>query len=189
MLCLNSFCLFILKRSVWIEFPGWRFLWIIVLQTLKERSERFFTFETMNTFLTLENIIINSHRFPSKTHYLHTYVPPLENIYSSNHKDLWHLRRWLQYRQLRTWINDNLSYLTINCDTGQHSQFLQCLCCISSSKYFILTWGCEMCGTELRVLLENPLRHVSVFILQSNNALVISRKAWEPESIEDDNLS
>ena len=126
MLCLNSFCLFILKRSVWIEFPGWRFLWIIVLQTLKERSERFFTFETMNTFLTLENIIINIHRFPSKTHYLHTYVPPLENIYSSNHKDLWHLRRWLQYRQLRTWINDNLSYLTINCDTGQHSQFLRC---------------------------------------------------------------
>ena len=126
MLCLNSFCLFILKRSVWIEFPVWRFLWIIVLQTLKERSERFFTFETMNTFLTLENIIINIHRFPSKTHYLHTYVPPLENIYSSNHKDLWHLRRWLQYRQLRTWINDNLSYLTINCDTGQHSQFLRC---------------------------------------------------------------
>ena len=27
---------------------------------------------------------------------------------------------------LRTWINDNLCYLTINCDTGQHSQFLRC---------------------------------------------------------------
>ena len=27
---------------------------------------------------------------------------------------------------LRTWIHDNHCYLTINCDTGQHSQFLQC---------------------------------------------------------------
>ena len=25
-----------------------------------------------------------------------------------------------------TWIHDNLYYLTINCDTGQHLQFLQC---------------------------------------------------------------
>ena len=41
--------------------------------------------------------------------------------------DLWHLRHWLQFWQLRTWIHDNLWYLTINCDTGQHSQFLQCL--------------------------------------------------------------
>ena len=30
--------------------------------------------------------------------------------------------------QLRTRINDNLCYLTINCDTGQHSQFLRCFC-------------------------------------------------------------
>ena len=36
------------------------------------------------------------------------------------------LRHLLQYWQLRTWINDNLCYLTINCDTGQHSQFLRC---------------------------------------------------------------
>ena len=40
---------------------------------------------------------------------------------------LWHLRHRLQYRELRTWIHDNLCYLTINCDTGQHSQFLRCL--------------------------------------------------------------
>ena len=45
----------------------------------------------------------------------------------SNHRDLWYLRHWLQYWQLRTWIHDNLCYLTINCDTGQHSQFLRCL--------------------------------------------------------------
>ena len=29
--------------------------------------------------------------------------------------------------QLRTWIHNNLCDLTINCDTGQHSQFLRCL--------------------------------------------------------------
>ena len=28
--------------------------------------------------------------------------------------------------QLRTWIHDNLCYLTSNCDTGQHSRFLRC---------------------------------------------------------------
>ena len=41
-------------------------------------------------------------------------------------RDLWHLRHWLQFWQLRTWIHDNLCDLTINCDTGQHSQFLRC---------------------------------------------------------------
>ena len=41
--------------------------------------------------------------------------------------DLWYLRHWLQYWQLRTCFHDNLCYLTINCDTGQHSQFLRCL--------------------------------------------------------------
>ena len=40
--------------------------------------------------------------------------------------DLWYLRHWLQYWQLRTWFHDNLCYLTINCDIGQHSQFLRC---------------------------------------------------------------
>ena len=43
-----------------------------------------------------------------------------------NPGDLWNLRHWLQFWQLRTWIHDNLCYLTINCDTGQHSQFLRC---------------------------------------------------------------
>ena len=40
---------------------------------------------------------------------------------------MWHLRYWLQYWQLRTCIHDNICYLSINCDTGQHSQFLRCL--------------------------------------------------------------
>ena len=45
-----------------------------------------------------------------------------------NPRDLWHLRHWLQFRQLRTWIHDNLCYLTIKSDTGQSPQFLRCFC-------------------------------------------------------------
>ena len=37
------------------------------------------------------------------------------------------LRHWLQFWHLRTWIHDNLCYLSIKSDTGQHSQFLWCL--------------------------------------------------------------
>ena len=43
-----------------------------------------------------------------------------------NPADLWQLRHWLQFLQLRIWIHDNLCYLTIKSDTGQHSQFLRC---------------------------------------------------------------
>ena len=42
--------------------------------------------------------------------------------------------------QLRTWFNDNLCYLTINCDTGQHSQFLRCfenIAYAGSLKHFV----------------------------------------------------
>ena len=46
--------------------------------------------------------------------------------WKDNPGNLLHLRHWLQFWQLRTWIHDNLCYLTINCDTGQHSQFLRC---------------------------------------------------------------
>ena len=41
------------------------------------------------------------------------------------------MRQWLQNWQLRTWINDHLCYLIINCDTGQHLQFLRCLASLS----------------------------------------------------------
>ena len=33
----------------------------------------------------------------------------------------------------RTWIHDNLCYLPINCNTGQHSQFLRCFIHTSAS--------------------------------------------------------
>ena len=61
---------------------------------------------------------------------------------ANNPADLWQLRHWLQFLQLRTWIHDNLCYLTIKSDTGQHSQFLRC--------FFIyqvyLSWLCESGG-------------------------------------------
>ena len=44
-----------------------------------------------------------------------------------NPRDLWHLRHWLQFWQLRTWIHDIVCCLTIKSGTGQHSQFLRCL--------------------------------------------------------------
>ena len=44
-----------------------------------------------------------------------------------NPGDLWHLRHWLQ---LRIWIHNNFCYLTINFNTGQHSQYLQCFICL-----------------------------------------------------------
>ena len=57
----------------------------------------------------------------------------------SNSRDLWHLRHWLQFWQLRTWI--------INCDTGQHLQFLRCLYQVFAAFY--LGWeldaGCADC--------------------------------------------
>ena len=45
---------------------------------------------------------------------------------------MWQLRHWLQFLQLRTRIHDNLCYLTIKSDTGQHSQFLRCFTVESS---------------------------------------------------------
>ena len=65
----------------------------------------------------------------------HTYLPTIQptlNLHRrtpprSDARDLWHLGHWLQFWQLGTWIHDDRCYLTIKSDTGQHSQFLQCL--------------------------------------------------------------
>ena len=63
----------------------------------------------------------------------------------SDHRDLWHLRHWLQYWQLRTWIHDNLCYLTINWDTGQHSQFLRCFIVFIACLSFVFIWKFANC--------------------------------------------
>ena len=71
--------------------------------------------------------------WPKKT-YIPTYIPthlptylPTYLATQDNPADLWQLRRWLQFLQLRTRIHDNLCYLTIKSDSGQHLQFLRCL--------------------------------------------------------------
>ena len=53
-----------------------------------------------------------------------TFVQSDEVTWPDQKKHLRHLRQWLQYWQLRTWINDNLCYPTVNCDIRQHSQLL-----------------------------------------------------------------
>ena len=66
-------------------------------------------------------------------------------------KHLWHLRHWLQFWQLRTWIHDNLFDLTINCDTGQHLQFLRCFFPeIFISASFKSCWRCRFNNHEVR---------------------------------------
>ena len=63
------------------------------------------------------------------TAFFFTTLKIFDNFYNwkDNPGDLWHLRHWLQFWQLRPKIHDNLCYLIIKSDTGQHSQFLQCL--------------------------------------------------------------
>ena len=64
--------------------------------------------------------------------------------------DLWHLRHWLQFWQLRTWIHDNLCYLTIKSDTGQHSQFLRCFRSVSR-----LWWDLDFENTHMQTTFKN----------------------------------
>ena len=49
---------------------------------------------------------------------------------------------WLQFWQLRTWIHDNLCYLTIKSDTGHYSQYLRCLWCTFDLRLSLhITWN------------------------------------------------
>ena len=97
----------------------------------------FYNFDNFNIFftiLTIDDIFHNSDNC-----FCH-----FDN-WKDNPGDLWHLRHWLQFWQLRTWIHDNLCYLTINCDTGQHSQFLRCFGYFSVEISLVLAenWGWE----------------------------------------------
>ena len=61
--------------------------------------------------------------------------------------ELWHLRHWLHFWQSRTWIRDNLCYLTIKSDTRQHSQFLRC--------FYFLTF--TFCQLHIRLSYDHPI--------------------------------
>ena len=88
---------------------------------------------------------------------------------TDNPRDLWHLRHWLQFWQLRPWIHDDLCYLTIKSDTGQHLKFLQCLG--EQSKCHVLgysfSWWISVCpnGSPEQVIhyLSNLLHHYSLY--------------------------
>ena len=78
---------------------------------------------------------------------------------------------WLQFRQLRTWIHDNLCYLTIRSDTGQHSQFLRCL--IYFLRMLSILWFCwesQQCVIIFRyiLLLSVHVLLVSLTTMSSN---------------------
>ena len=60
--------------------------------------------------------------------------------YKDNPSDLWQLRHWRQFWKLRTWIHDNLCYLTIRSDTGQHSQFLRCFLHLGNGGAKFVRW-------------------------------------------------
>ena len=88
--------------------------------------------------------------------------------WKDNPGDLWHFRHWLQFWQLRTWIHDNLCYLTINCDTGQHSQFLRCLHNIFDIwHWYALTEGTDSTSTETYDI-STILSHFHWWILRSS---------------------
>ena len=136
--------------------------WDIFLTILKRQSWRLVTFETLITFLIIENNNFNIHSDPwlkrwgdmtmtmtnTKTKTM-TKTNTLRAPSKSDPSDLWHLRHWLHFWQLRTWFLDNLCYLTIKSDTGQHSQFLRCfifcvsLCiCSMFSYWYVFSFIC-----------------------------------------------
>ena len=51
------------------------------------------------------------------------------------------MKQWLNFLQFRTWIDENLYYLTIKSDSGQHSQFLRCLHFQEQKGCYQFTYG------------------------------------------------
>ena len=86
---------------------------------------------------------------------------------NNNPRDLWHLRHWLHFLQLRTWIHDNLYYLTIKRDTGQHSQFLRCF----YSAYHFPVVTCHLWQPVIKQKHYSPFYLTSVKVWQVNTTL------------------
>ena len=70
-------------------------------------------------------------------------------------RDLWHLRHWLQFWRLRTWIHDNLCYLTIKSDIGQHSQFLRCF----MEDHMVIMTNITACQWLFAMIMISKYRH------------------------------
>ena len=80
--------------------------------------------------------------------------------------DLWQLRHWHWHWQLRTWTHDNL---TINCDTGQHLQFLRCFVKHYQIFTLILDIFCQHFGDTYQLEgagLQNVHFVIYVFVLE-----------------------
>ena len=87
----------------------------------------------------------------------------------NNPGDLWHLRIWLQFWQLRTWIFDNICYLTIKSDSGNScnvsfyiisgSSFFNSLSCYCQSPTFPQSY--DTSSTLVRQIFHNISKIVS----------------------------
>jgi len=95
---------------------------------------------------------------------------------TSNPRNLWHLRHWVQFWQLRTWIHDNLCYLTINSDTGQHSQFLRCFI---ATRLWPAFGRQSLVGSSGGYTSHGYTSHASPRACGARLSLVQSVKKWE----------
>ena len=84
-----------------------------------------------------------------------------KDINQDSPRDLWHLRHWLQFWQLRTWIHHNLCDLPFRSDTGQYLQFLRCLFVWSLNwANFISSWvNGEFWGSKVL----DPIAHLYAY--------------------------
>ena len=100
----------------------WVFLFFLAVQT------RFSQFQQCWQFLTVLTVFDNIEIFLLLTILkILIILTNCDNLdQNDNPSDLWHLRHWLQFWQSRTWIHNNLFYLTIRSDSGKHLQFLRC---------------------------------------------------------------
>ena len=136
------------------------------------QSWQFLTiFNNLNNFLTILTIFYNFDNFYfyftifdnfsqlTTIFTIQTIAFAIFDNWKDNPGDLWNLRRW-QFSQLRTWIHNNLCYLTINCDTGQHSQWKKCedearIWCWNQWLIIHCTVGSEPLNQRAKSVLKN----------------------------------
>ena len=86
--------------------------------------------------------------------------------------ETWHLRHWLQLWQLWTCIHDNLCYLTIKSDTGQHSQFLRCFTRDAlMARFSNVVWNGSTTQWDTKYFFKGKLKNF-IFLEQVNSCNV-----------------